>query len=51
MARQIAGQAAGLFDSFLASPLAAPVTDGGPAVMPGLDVPDGGNGGGAELGG
>jgi len=51
VARQIAGQAAGLFDSFLASPLAAPVTDGGPAVRPGLDVPDGGNGGGPELGG
>ncbi len=51
VARQIAGQAAGLFDSFLASPLAAPVTDGGPAVRPGLDAPDGGHGGGPELGG
>lgn len=39
VARQIAGQTAGLFDSFLASPLTAPVTDGGPAYVPGLDAP------------
>jgi glycosidase len=41
VARQISGQAAGLFDSFLASPLRAPVTDGGPALVPGLDAPAG----------
>lgn len=40
VARQIAGQSVGLFDSFLASPLTAPVTDGGgPAYVPGLDAP------------
>ncbi|HZI11834.1 MAG TPA: alpha-amylase family glycosyl hydrolase, partial [Myxococcus sp.] len=41
VARQIAGQAAGLFDSFLASPMTAPVTDGGPALVPGLSAPAG----------
>jgi glycosidase len=41
VSRQIAGQAAGLFDSFLASPLSVPVTDGGPSVVPGLSAPAG----------
>ncbi|MFP2905694.1 alpha-amylase family glycosyl hydrolase [Pyxidicoccus sp. 3LFB2] len=49
VARQIASQAAGLFDSFLASPMLAPApeTEGGPAVVPGLDAPAGGQDGGA----
>ncbi|QSQ24243.1 glycosyl hydrolase [Pyxidicoccus parkwayensis] len=41
VSRQIAGQAASLFDSFLASPMTVPVTDGGPAVVPGLNAPAG----------
>jgi len=41
VSRQIAGQAAALFDSFLASPSLVPATDGGPGVAPGLDAPAG----------
>jgi glycosidase len=41
VAQQMAGQAAALFDSFLASPLTAPATDAGPAQVPGLDAPAG----------
>ncbi|MBZ4416793.1 alpha-amylase family glycosyl hydrolase [Myxococcus sp. RHSTA-1-4] len=41
VARQISGQAAGLFDSFIASPMTVPVTDGGPGVVPGLRAPAG----------
>ncbi|MFP2930814.1 alpha-amylase family glycosyl hydrolase, partial [Pyxidicoccus sp. 3LG] len=41
VARQISNQAAGLFDSFLASPMTVPVTDGGPGLVPGLGAPAG----------
>ncbi|MCP3098769.1 glycosyl hydrolase [Myxococcus sp. K15C18031901] len=41
VSRQITGQAASLFDSFLASPMLVPATDGGPGVAPGLDAPAG----------
>ncbi|NTX52530.1 alpha-amylase family glycosyl hydrolase [Myxococcus sp. CA039A] len=41
VSRQISGQAAALFDSFLASPMLVPNTEGGPGVVPGLDAPAG----------
>ncbi|QSQ13907.1 alpha-amylase family glycosyl hydrolase [Myxococcus landrumensis] len=41
VARQISGQAAALFDSFLASPMLVPATDGGPGLVPGLTAPAG----------
>lgn len=41
VSRQISGQAASLFDSFLASPMTVPVTDGGTSVVPGLNAPAG----------
>lgn len=47
VAQQIAGQAASLFDSFLASPLLVPQTDGGsPATVPGLERSPSSSGGG-----
>ncbi|AKF82971.1 glycosyl hydrolase [Myxococcus fulvus 124B02] len=41
VARQISGQAGALFDSFLASPMLVPSTDGGPGLVPGLSAPAG----------
>nr|BDT36499.1 alpha-amylase family glycosyl hydrolase [Myxococcus sp. MH1] len=41
VARQISGQVGALFDSFLASPMLVPSTDGGPGLVPGLSAPAG----------